>query len=159
MINKIKRSFLSVVCFITCIHAQDNIELAISGAAQTQMPLAIIILDEAKTLDQIAQTIKNDFNFTGQFHTTIKKYDAALEKEELKKEIKKLFINGTPLALCINAPSKKTIEWRLYDTMQGTMIAGKKYKKKDQLNGVGLMQLQMKHGKHVLAMMVFFLPA
>ena len=130
-----KKLYLIILCFINCIHAtENNIELAISGAAQTQMPLAILVLDNENTqLNQIAQTIKNDFDYTGQFQASIKKYSAELPKKELQHNIKALFMSGTPLALCISAESKKSIEWRLYDTMQGTMIAAKKYKKKGSI--------------------------
>lgn len=109
--------------------AQD-IALTISGAQQAQMPLAIIILDEKNSkLNDIAAVIKKDLQFTDQFKATITKCDANISNKVLKKKIQQLCSQGVPLALCISSESKNSIVWRLYDTMQCTMLCGKKYTK------------------------------
>jgi TolB protein len=125
-----KKLYLLFLCAVSCINA-DEIELTISGAQQTHMPIAIIVLDATSDeLNTIATIIKKDLQFTGQFQPCIKKFNAELPKKQLRKEMKKLCAAGTPLALCINTTSPNNIEWRLYDTIQISMIAGKKYKKK-----------------------------
>jgi tol-pal system beta propeller repeat protein TolB len=102
-----------------------------SDAQLTLMPLTIIVLDSANAeLSTIASIIKKDLQFTEQFTVTIQKYDASLSKKDLKKIIKQLCLTGTPLTVCINIASEKQIEWRLYETMQAKMLAGKKYTKK-----------------------------
>ncbi|HLC06958.1 MAG TPA: hypothetical protein VJJ26_02100 [Candidatus Babeliales bacterium] len=122
---------LYFLTFITTFIHADNIELSISGAQQAQMPIAILVLDETNNeLSAIANIIKKDLQFTDQFAPCIKKYNTHLSKKELSKKVQQLAHAGTPLALCINAQSSHVIEWRLYDTMQCTMLQGKKYKKK-----------------------------
>jgi TolB protein len=124
-------SLMLVVAFA----AAENVELTVSGAQQAHMPIAIMVLDETSDeLNAIAAVIKKDLEFTGQFKPYIKKLNAELPKKQLRKEIKTLCAQQkTPLAICINTTSPKTIEWRLYDTMECTMIVGKKYKKKGTL--------------------------
>lgn len=119
---------LYLLLFIT-LHAQatHDIELTISGAQQAQMPIALIVLDKANDeLNEVTATIKKDLLFTDQFSPSIKKYDANLSKQNLKKEIQKLCNNNIPLALCLTNKSN-SVEWRLYDTISCTMIQGKKY--------------------------------
>jgi TolB protein len=96
------------------------------------MPIAIIVLDETNNiLDTIATIIKKDLQFTDQFAVSIEKLNPQTIKKQLSKIMKKLCTAGTPLALCINNNSPNTIEWRLYDTMQLSMIAGKKSQQKN----------------------------
>lgn len=111
--------------------ANTNIELSVSGAQQTKMPIAIIILNEKNNeLTAIANTIKNDLEFTDQFQPRITRYNQTLSKKDLRKNIQHLANTGTPLALCIDAQSDKNIDWRLYDTMQCTQLGAKRYKKR-----------------------------
>jgi TolB protein len=126
---------LQIILLFTALHISANeIELTISGAQQTQMPIAIIVLDETNNeLSEVATTIKKNLQFTDQFHPRIIKYNAQLSKKELRKNIKNLSNTGVPLALCITTDSPGTIKWRLYDTMQCTMLKGKKYTKKSSL--------------------------
>ena len=111
-------------------HAND-IALTVSGAQQTQMPITIMVLDKKNhELNDIATVIKKDLQFTDQFKPSIKKYDASISNKTLKQSIQELGNQGTPLALCINSAPNNSITWRLYDTMQCSMISGKKYTKK-----------------------------
>jgi TolB protein len=120
--------------FFTVYAAANTLELTVSGAKNAQMPLTILVLDETnKELNMVADVIKNDLQFTDQFNATKQLTPANFPKKELLKTIKNLCTTGTPLALCLNAPNKNSIEWRLYDTMQGTMIEGKKYKKQGKV--------------------------
>ncbi len=124
-----KKLYALLLC--TALHiSADEIEIAVSGAQQAQMPIALIVLDEKNSeLNDIATIIKKDLQFTDQFKPSIKKCDAHLPKKTLRKHIQKLSQTDTPLALCISSESKNNITWRLYDTMQCTMICGKKYTK------------------------------
>ncbi len=122
-----KNIFLILLFFTTIIHSQ-NIELAVSGAQQTQMPIAIILRDHNNDeLNTIARIIKKDLAFTDQFAPSIEHYSSATFTQ---KNIQALANKGIPLALCIDIKSPTVIEWRLYDTIQCTMLEGKKYKKK-----------------------------
>lgn len=112
------------------MQAQD-IALTISGAQQAQIPIAIIIIDGKNSeLNDIANVIKKDLQFTDQFKASITKCNANISNKILKKNIQNLCNQGVPLALCISMESKNSIAWRLYDTMQCSMICGKKYSKK-----------------------------
>ena len=120
--------------FTTLSLTANNIELTITGAQQTKMPLAIMVLDDKNSeLMNIAKTIQKDFLFTEQFKPCIKKYSSDLSKKEIAQEINKLAQSGTPLALCISAQSPTQIGWRLYDTFQKEMLCGKKYIKKGEV--------------------------
>lgn len=121
----------ALLLLITLQTSANEIELTISGAQQTQMPIAIIILDESNNkLNEVAETIKKNLEFTEQFKPSIIKYSTQLLPKELHKNIKRLGYAGTPLVVCINSTSPKNIEWRLYETMGCSMLKGKKYKKK-----------------------------
>jgi TolB protein len=136
--NQMKKIYTLFLCTIITLIQAEEIELAPitlsvskESARQTQMPIAIIIFDEKNNeLNTIANTIKEDLAFTDQFKPYIKKCDADIPKKELRKNIQQLANAGTPLALCIKTQSPQNIEWRLYDTMQCTMLQGKKYKKR-----------------------------
>jgi TolB protein len=132
MIKKMKKLSLLI---LTIFYAQANdVTLTVSGAQQTQMPIAIMVLDgKNNELNDIATIIKKDLQFTDQFKVNIKKCDANTAGKVLKKNIQNLCDTGTPLALCISKESKNGIAWRLYDTMQCTMICGKKYSKKSAI--------------------------
>ncbi|HEX4069040.1 MAG TPA: hypothetical protein VHX42_02990 [Candidatus Babeliales bacterium] len=119
-----------LLCIIFSAQAQD-ITLTVSGAQQAHMPIAIIVLDETNNeLNNVATIIKKDLQFTDQFKASIKKCDTNISNKVLKQNIQKLCDKGIPLALCISSESHNSIAWRLYDTMQCTMICGKKYNKK-----------------------------
>jgi TolB protein len=123
-----KRLYL-LLLIATCIQANE-IELTISGAQQAQMPIAIIVLDETSSeLNDIAEIIKKNLQFTDQFMPSIKKCNTQVPKKKLRKLMQQLCNAGIPLALCIDTESSNKIAWRLYDTMQCTMISGKKHTK------------------------------
>lgn len=125
-----KKIYILILC-TTLMSLAESIELVVSGAQHTQMPIAILILDKKNDeLSAIANIIKKDLAFTDQFQPSIKKYNVDVSKKELRKNILNLANSGVPLALCIDIQSSQAIEWRLYDTIQCTMLQGKKYKKK-----------------------------
>jgi TolB protein len=122
---------VGVIACGSCTAHDNTIEIAASGGTQTHMPITLMIFDGNNSeLNEIAHTITKDLHFTEQFQVAIKKYDAALSKKQLAHEIKSLSTANIPLTLCLRAKSKSSLEWSLYDTMQGTIIKNKKYKKK-----------------------------
>jgi len=123
-----KKIIALITLFATSTHTEN---LTVSGAQSIKMPLRIITLDKTnQELNTVAQIIKKDLNFTNQFTTTTQALSAPTPPKKLQTTIKKLCTNGTPIALCLSASENNSIEWRLYDTMNITMIAGKTYKKK-----------------------------
>jgi len=95
------------------------------------MPVTLFILDDNnKELAHIAEIITHDFTFTNQFSLTIRPLSASMTAKELHTAIKQLCPQGIPLALCINSGKNDTIVWKVYDTMQCTLLGGKAYKKR-----------------------------
>lgn len=108
----------------------QKVELTVSGSQKAQMPITLFVLDESEQLTILAQRIQKDLSFTGQFCVTTQQFPTGKSKKELLTKIKALFLDGTPLAICINAHTEKSIEWRIYETAQISMIEGKEYKKR-----------------------------
>lgn len=126
-----KKKLSLILLLTTALTSTKNVNISVSGSQTAQMPIAIIVLDETNNqLNTIAEVIKKDFQFTGQFSPYIKKITTDLPKKQLRKKIKSLCTADTPIALCINATTPDTVEWQLYDTMHIDWLAGKKYKKR-----------------------------
>ena len=82
--------YLLLICATSIITASE-IELSVSGAQQAHMPITIIVVDTADSeLNEIAQIIKKDLEFTAQFDVNITQCDAQLAQKQLPKTMKKL---------------------------------------------------------------------
>src|SRR5437773_1291047 len=126
-----KKYIIILIIFIFCAHAQNknNINLTVSSIVQTKMPFAIVVPKKSCSITQeLATTIKKDLLFTDQFDPKIHSTQNNASKKELADTIKTISSKGTPLATCLHIDLDGIITWRLYDTMQGTQINGKKYK-------------------------------
>ncbi len=100
-----KKLFLLI--FTTLFTHANDIALTVSGAQQTQMPIAIIVLDEKNNeLNEIAAVIKKDLQFTDQFKPTIKKCDAHTSNKLLKKTYNSYAIKEHRLP-CVSAVNQK----------------------------------------------------
>ena len=129
-----------IICtasLIIGIHAETTpitFNISHAKAQEILMPIAIIVLDETNnTLTAIAEIIKKDLQFTNQFTACVKLLDPQLPKKQLRTTIKQLSAGGIPLAICISTDRADSIKWRLYDTMQRTMIASKKCTQKNNI--------------------------
>jgi len=101
-------------------------QISVTGNTSQRMSLLVgVISGESNELNRLATIIKQDLSFSRQFSVDI----APFEKKPSKKTVKKLFKQGYLLAIFLNGRNKNTVEWRLYDTAQATMVAGKKYTK------------------------------
>jgi TolB protein len=113
---------------ISYIHAQ-NINLTVSNATQTKMPFALIVPKKSCSITlELATTIKKDLLFTNQFDIKIHSIQNNASKKELANTIKMISAKQIPLALNLHVESDNIVTWRLYDTMQGIQLNGKKYK-------------------------------
>lgn len=111
--------FLSLYCVQQQMYA-TQIQLAVASRETAAIQLKIIV---PNTIDKrLVERVASDLTFTKQCAVSIE-YVAKIPS---KKEIKAFAANQYPLALVIT-PSKKadSIEWRLYDTFDARMIAGK----------------------------------
>lgn len=116
--------FIYIFLFVLCVTllAEESI-VQVNATHYTKMPFLIGMLNN--TSRNVVDILAKDLMFSGQFNVDIKSFTQL----PTKKNNTLLFEEGYPLVLFVNE-SNKCIEWRLYDTMSGHMIAGKKYNKK-----------------------------
>lgn len=115
-----------VIIFSQVAYANES--FAVKAAEQQKIGVAIVCVGDRDTqLDEVITTLCKDLAFSGQFSTAERELHGAVGM----KHIKRLFKEGFPLALFVNTQiGGQAIEWRLYDTISGTMILGKKYAKR-----------------------------
>lgn len=117
------------IFFITNLYASESIHVAVSAEQYQKMPVLIgAIGDVDEAFKEVLATCKKDFEMTGQCLVTVKKFEAI----QKKSQIKKLFEEGFYIAVFLSQESQG-FSWRLYDTSQASMIAGKKYKKQGHI--------------------------
>lgn len=124
---RINRVVLFVFLIIQQSIAIERVGLSRKQAVSAAMPLAVMVVGDFNCVDRTAMLdyLLSDFSFSGQCKVTIH----SLLTVPNKKIIKMLFEQGMPLALFINENSAEhALEWRLYDTLQSNMVAGKKVK-------------------------------
>ena len=104
-----------------------DLDVQVVAKQHAKVPLFFgVITPEGNELQEIAQLVKRDLEFSGQFDVAV----VAMPEKIGKKEIKELLAKGYPLALFVNESAHNAIEWRVYDTIQGDMVKGKKYTKR-----------------------------
>lgn len=120
---------LSVTSFLMIANSDQHdqaVHIAFSAKEHAKMTIFLgyvgPVTDELK---EIVSTIVSDFQMTEQCQVKVEHFQA-LHK---KSEIKKLYDQNYYLAIFI-AQEKNGLSWRLYDTQQAQMIAGKRYEKK-----------------------------
>ncbi|MDR3646125.1 MAG: hypothetical protein P4L22_01140 [Candidatus Babeliales bacterium] len=105
-----------------------SFELNLKAEYHEKMKLLIGLVDEVSSdLRIFAENLKNDLECSGQLAITISEFDKLKTKSEIKDFAKQDYI----FALFLNKLSGNGISWRLYDTMQATMIKGKKLYQKN----------------------------
>ncbi len=98
---------------------------------QAPMTIALIMHNETdNTINTIAQTIKKDLQFTGQFIITLKKIDTQLPKKETMQQLSSA---GISLAISLISDSPDTLKWRLYDTFDQKIIIKQISKKNNNI--------------------------
>jgi len=111
------------------VYANNTLDMHVSTTKHAKMKLLIAIPKEQNNysdeLQKIADTLKRDFSFSEQFDVSITTIDTLCTK----KDVKKAALKGFPVMIYLCA-SLKNIDWRLYNTIEGKMLKGKKYKKK-----------------------------
>ena len=115
-----------------CMPCVANVQMKVSSHKKQQVPMIIGTIERKPTpsLQDIVALMQKDFSFTGQFKIVTQPFD----KVPSKKEVKALGSQAL-FALFVTAHGTH-FEWRLYDTINGAMVAGKKYKKRgDHIRG------------------------
>jgi len=111
----------------SCVYAEDTVHIAVSAQQYQKMPIFLGYIGDVadQELKDIVQLITSDFEMTEQCTVKVQHFD----KLQKKSEIKNLFDQNFYIAIFISR-EKNCFSWRLYDTQQAMMTAGKKYEKK-----------------------------
>ncbi|MBA3954207.1 hypothetical protein H0X48_02730 [Candidatus Dependentiae bacterium] len=115
--------------------AQDDLTLTFSVSdlktnKKSAMKLLLGVINPTQELAQVAQELKKALERSKQFSVLIEEF-GQLSKTQ---DIKALSTKGYSLAVFINAaPGGQAIQWRLYDTLDATMIKGKEALKQGNL--------------------------
>ena len=130
-----KKLMYCIGCAIVVLHAQvfilraspvatpEDMTVAISANEYGKMPLLISIIGpQSADIQMLADLVKHDLTWGGQFEITFQPFEAVPSKGELLALADKNF----PLLLFIQRDGDgKGFEWRLYDTTQPAMLKGK----------------------------------
>lgn len=109
--------------------SESQMGVSVVSKQHAKVPLLICFLEaESAKLTPLIDIIARDFSFSGQIAVEQKKITHKL----VQQEVKDFFAAGYPLALCITVGKRNGIEWRLFDTIQGEMIEGKRYIKRGE---------------------------
>ena len=121
-----KKIILILFFIVFCTKGAD---LNVAAQQHQKMPICLgLIGKKNKELKQVAERIKQDLEFSGQFTVTIRSCGRTTSKNEVSTIAK----DGFPLVIFLNhcAP-KNDFQWRVYDTTQLAMLGGKKSTKRD----------------------------
>jgi len=110
-----------------CImYADAPLSIEVHAKQFAKVKLFIGVVGDA-SLDALAQVVKKDLAFTGQFDVTVRAVNAVTATSDVTS----LFTQGYPLALFLSMPKKEQeVAWRLYDTSSAMMLAGKQCHKR-----------------------------
>jgi len=126
------------VVFAAGVYAADEVPLAIAISAPQEYAKSKLLVCVVGTgdpaLQDVAQQLKRDLEFSGQFDVAIKLVTAFDTKQSMTAVFHEN--DGYLLALFLNSADNSTaIEWRMYDG-NGVMHKGKKYHKHGTVGAV-----------------------
>lgn len=120
--------FACVSFFILCTgtvvqSASPTVVMQRGPAHIARLPFTIVVIGHHSTiLQDIARIIAQDMEWSGQFQVIVTTRD----QKPTKQDISAYVTQGCPLVLFLNAHDTRSIAWRLYDTLQGSMLVGKR---------------------------------
>lgn len=123
--------FSLVINFFVLSFAKPSVMTVQSMACQEKkMPILIGVIGEPdKELTSFANFIKLMLDRKNQKTSGFEVSVQSFQKNPTKKEIKKIFEKGFPLAVFVNAGD--SLAWRMYDTRNASMVCGKKANKQN----------------------------
>lgn len=121
--------FFMISCVTLSMWADDGVHVAVQAVEHQKVPVVLgAIGDVDDNFTTVLATFKKDFEMTGQCKVTVKNF-ATMQK---KSQMKELFEEGFFMAIFLTQ-EKDSYSWRLYDTSEPKMIAGKRYRKKGDI--------------------------
>ncbi|MBT4855839.1 hypothetical protein HOM50_02640 [bacterium] len=123
-LHLISKRWLFFICLVSqLVH---GLEVTVENKKNTKMPLALVTIKPVtKELKKVSRIVGQDLEAAGQFKVDLS-HSSPLKN---KKEITKLALQSKALAIYLLSPDADTIEWRLYNTFSGDMVAGKLVKR------------------------------
>lgn len=112
-----------LLCIISFICVGTNHAVTIGARQTKKMAITIAGIDNnTNEMKELCQTVSNDLQFTGQFEPRIIHLQTAPQQKQITN-----YKGYGPLLLTVaEVDDNKMIEWRLYNTRSGKMVAGKK---------------------------------
>lgn len=122
--------YFLILCISVLIVATNSIAdnthamvLERTPAHIARLPFAVVTIGSSHaTLDAMAHVIERDLSWSKQFDVTV----MTREQKPTKSDVSAYATQGCPLVLFLNAHDATSVAWRLYDTLQGTMLVGKR---------------------------------
>lgn len=115
-----------LIALVLHAYSYATLDIAIQSQQHQAMNVMIGLMDEDSSIAQVAEFIAKDLSFRNQFRTTVQSF----KRHIAKQDIAQLADQHYPLALFLSHAPHGHIEWRLYDTRQVSLLAGKKYTKR-----------------------------
>lgn len=113
----------------------NTVALEVAAKEHSRIDFVVGIIGNDQGLQAIAKYLCKDLAFSNQFSTHYQSLAICPGKKEIKEMYQKKTNSVKPLfALFLSAADDQSIEWRLYNTMTGAMIDGKKYIKKGNVD-------------------------
>ncbi|KKP35588.1 MAG: Protein TolB [candidate division TM6 bacterium GW2011_GWF2_32_72] len=123
---KIFNVLMIEILFFTTLFAED-LEFKINSIKTEKMPFVIGIVDkETDDILFVANRLKDDLEFSGQFLVDIKNFSQLKKKSDLADQIDEKTALGVFLT-----DNGDSVGFRLYDLFSFSMLDGKNYKKND----------------------------
>lgn len=123
-------SFALMVSFVVINGDQETgalgsktMSVNVQAREHKRVPLLLGVMGKQGALFDVAEGIKKDLEFFGQFSVEIERLLAVRTKHEMQEWHEQ----GYQFALFMSQNFDGAIEWRVYDTQQALMLKGKKY--------------------------------
>lgn len=122
--------FLMIVIFCAAIDvyaANTDIDISVKSKTHQKMKLILGLIGQDDNLITLGGHIKN---LLERKHSALSGFDSMIqifEEPPSKTHIKALFEQGYPLALFLSTTKEGTIEWRMYEARDASMIKGKRF--------------------------------
>ncbi|MFC1842352.1 hypothetical protein ACFLYU_01710 [Candidatus Dependentiae bacterium] len=126
------KNYFFKTCFLTCVFLVSKnivaVQVSVKAEKYDKLKLKLVLVGRTnKKIEEIAQVIKRDLEFSGQFEVVVPQKQSCIAK---KSDITRHFEPECRLGIFLTKLKRKTFGWRLYDLEYAQMVKGEKYIKK-----------------------------